>query len=156
MPYSRRRDHRSLAGHASARPGVDIHSVGGDSASDASVVDDMERGAAVGGDSASDSSVVDDTERGAAVGGDSASDASVVDDMDRKAAAVAGESEGSGIDLGFIGAGRAAGVRRPSAAPAVSAVSAGCRGGSRPRLRSAVGFVCPVPKRVERPSFIGF
>jgi len=37
-----------LAGHASARPGVsDIHSVGGDSASDASVVDDMERGAAV-------------------------------------------------------------------------------------------------------------
>ena len=68
-----------LAGHASARPGVDIHSVGGDSASDASVVDDMERGAAVGGDSASDSSVVDDTER--------------------SAAAVAGESEGSGIDL---------------------------------------------------------
>ena len=68
-----------LAGHASARPGVDIHSVGGDSASDASVVDDMERGAAVGGDSASD--------------------ASVVDDMDRSAAAVAGESEGSGIDL---------------------------------------------------------
>ena len=44
MPYSRRRDHRSLAGHASARPGVDIHSVGGDSASDLSVVDDMERG----------------------------------------------------------------------------------------------------------------
>ena len=79
MPYSRRRDHRSLAGHASARPGVDIHSVGGDSASDASVVDDMERGAAVGGDSASDSSVVDDTER--------------------SAAAVAGDSEGSGIDL---------------------------------------------------------
>ena len=80
MPYSRRRDHRSLAGHASARPGVvDIHSVCGDSASDASVVDDMERGAAVGGDSASDSSVVDDTER--------------------SAAAVAGESEGSGIDL---------------------------------------------------------
>ena len=36
-----------LAGHASARPGGDIHSVGGDSASDASVVDDMERGAAV-------------------------------------------------------------------------------------------------------------
>ena len=68
-----------LAGHASARPGGDIHSVGGDSASDASVVDDMERGAAVGGDSASDSSVVDDTER--------------------SAAAVAGESEGSGIDL---------------------------------------------------------
>ena len=55
-----------LAGHASARPGGDIHSVGGDSASDASVVDDMERGAAVGGDSASDSSVVDDTERSAA------------------------------------------------------------------------------------------
>ena len=48
-----------LAGHASARPGSDIHSVGGDSASDASVVDDMER----------------------------------------SAAAVAGESEGSGIDL---------------------------------------------------------
>ena len=48
-----------LAGHASARPGGDIHSVGGDSASDASVVDDMER----------------------------------------SAAAVAGESEGSGIDL---------------------------------------------------------
>ena len=48
-----------LAGHASARPGGDIHSVGGDSASDASVVDDM----------------------------------------DRSAAAVAGESEGSGIDL---------------------------------------------------------
>ena len=45
-----------MAGHASARPGVDIH-------------------------------------------GDSASDSSVVDDMERSAAAVAGESEGSGIDL---------------------------------------------------------
>ena len=31
--------------------------------------------------------------------GDSASDSSVVDDMERSAAAVAGESEGSGIDL---------------------------------------------------------
>ena len=38
-------------------------------------------------------------ERGAAVGGDSASDSSVVDDTERSAAAVAGESEGSGIDL---------------------------------------------------------
>ena len=33
------------------------------------------------------------------VGGDSASDSSVVDDMDRKAAAVAGDSEGSGMDI---------------------------------------------------------
>ena len=79
MPYDSALTICVLAGHASARPGVDIHSVGGDSASDASVVDDMERGAAVCGDSASDSSVVDDTER--------------------SAAAVAGESEGSGIDL---------------------------------------------------------
>ena len=38
-------------------------------------------------------------ERGAAVCGDSASDSSVVDDTERSAAAVAGESEGSGIDL---------------------------------------------------------
>ena len=45
-----------MAGHASARPGVDIH-------------------------------------------GDSASDSSVVDDMLRRAAAVAGESEGSGMDI---------------------------------------------------------
>ena len=44
------------AGHASARPGVDIH-------------------------------------------GDSASDSSVVDDMLRRAAAVAGDSEGSGMDI---------------------------------------------------------
>ena len=36
-------------------------------------------------------------ERGAAVGGDSASDSSVVDDTERSAAAVAGDSEGSGI-----------------------------------------------------------
>ena len=79
MPYDAALSIGVLAGHASARPGGDIHSVCGDSASDASVVDDMERGAAVGGDSASDSSVVDDTER--------------------SAAAVAGESEGSGIDL---------------------------------------------------------
>ena len=67
MPYDAALSIGVLAGHASARPGGDIHSVCGDSASDASVVDDMERGAAVGGDSASDSSVVDDTERGAAV-----------------------------------------------------------------------------------------
>ena len=33
------------------------------------------------------------------VGGDSAKDSSVVDDMLRRAAAVAGDSEGSGIDL---------------------------------------------------------
>ena len=79
MPYDAALSIGVLASHASARPGGDIHSVGGDSASDASVVDDMERGAAVCGDSASDSSVVDDTER--------------------SAAAVAGESEGSGIDL---------------------------------------------------------
>ena len=59
MPYDSALTICVLAGHASARPGGDIHSVGGDSASDASVVDDM----------------------------------------DRSAAAVAGESEGSGIDL---------------------------------------------------------
>ena len=59
MPYDAALSIGVLASHASARPGGDIHSVGGDSASDASVVDDM----------------------------------------DRSAAAVAGESEGSGIDL---------------------------------------------------------
>ena len=37
-------------------------------------------------------------ERGAAVCGDSASDSSVVDDTERSAAAVAGESEGSGME----------------------------------------------------------
>ena len=53
---------------------------------------------------------------------------------------------------GFVAAGRAAGVRRSSAAP-VSAGRRGPCGGSRPLVRSAVGLV---PKKVDLRPFMGF